>query len=160
MWQDNHLFAFPENLPSNPPGLFGQGNLFYTFPHWQCDPTYWMTESLSIDLSVHQSASCLHWNIPVNKSCKPSVIFILPRKKWKWSWRTFGQGHGEFPCQSWITEASDSSSHPQAAGWSCFLVNFSKISATLKAKGSRRHLYGDSTHFSNECIASLIIKKI
>lgn len=39
------------------------------------------TESLSIDLSVHQSASYLHCNAPVNKSCKPSLIFI-PRK-WK-----------------------------------------------------------------------------
>lgn len=49
--------------------------------------------------------------------------------------------------------------HPQAASWSCFLINFSKINATLKAKRSRRHLYGGSTHFSNGCIANLIIKK-
>lgn len=82
------------------------------------------TERLSFDLSVHQSTSYLHWNTPVNKSCKSIDIFILPRKKWKWSWKAFG--HGELPCQAWILEAFDSSSHHQIESWSCFISNFSK----------------------------------
>lgn len=56
-------------------------------------------------------------------------------------------------------EASGSSSHPQVARHSCFLINFSRISTTLKARSSKRHLYGDRTRFSNVNIVNLIIKK-
>ena len=35
-----------------------------------------MTESLSVDLSVHQSASYLHWNVPVNKWALASPVLF------------------------------------------------------------------------------------